>query len=97
VRRALAKRIDKLEDAGKPVVRAPHVLHIRHGETTADARARFSAAYPDLPRGHRLLIVPNRVRTVEDEADFARRFKVQQEALVAEARSSRPTCLPSKL
>jgi len=58
------------------------------GETTAEAVARFRAKFPGA-RGH-LLVVPERVRTAEDEAAFAVEFKEQQKRSLAAARSSRP-------
>jgi hypothetical protein len=85
--RALSNRIGKLEAIGKPIVRVPHVLHVRRGETSDEARARFTRTYPDIPRGHRLLIVPERDRGAEADADFEIRFKEQQTKLIAEARS----------
>jgi hypothetical protein len=63
---------------------------VRRDETIGDARARFAATYPDAKRGHSLLIVPERVRTPEDEAAFDVAFKLQQERSLAEARSMRP-------
>jgi len=90
MRRALARRIGKLEEASRPVVRVPCVLRVRRGETTIDALARFRATFPSALRGHSLLIVPERVRTPEDELAFAVEFKEQQECSLAAARSPRP-------
>ena len=87
--RALAKRLDKLEAIERPITRAPNVLQVHREETIADALARFAATHPDTPRGHRLLIVPCRDRTAEEDADFAVRFKVQQRQLIADAQSRR--------
>jgi hypothetical protein len=84
---SLSRRIGKLETARKPIVSVPHVIHVRRGETSDEARARFAAAHPDMPRGHCVLIVPCRDSTPEDNADFAIRFKAQQLQLVADARS----------
>lgn len=88
--RTLANRLSKLEAATKPTPRrVPHVLEIRHGETLADAEGRFICRYGPIPRGHRFLGVPPRDRTDEEHADFDVKFKAQQLALVAEARSAR--------
>ena len=87
MRQSLANRLDKLEAAGRPVVRVPSVLHVGRDETSAEARARFAAAFPDVPRGHRLLIVPCRDQTAEDDADFEARFQAQQDASIANAKS----------
>jgi hypothetical protein len=89
MRSALARRLGKLEEARKPVVRVPCVLHVRRDETTAEALARFATAFPRA-RGHSLLIVPERIRTPEDEAAFDVAFKEQQERSLATARSQRP-------
>lgn len=86
MRRLLSNRIEKLEAIGKPVIRVPDVLHVRRDETTADALARFEALYR-LVRGHRLLIVPARDRTFEDEADFDVKFRAHQLKLIADAKS----------
>jgi hypothetical protein len=88
MRSTLARRIGKLEEARKPIVRAPCVVRVGRGETTAEALARFRAKFPGA-RGH-LLVVPERVRTPEDEAAFAVEFKRQQERSLAEAKSRRP-------
>jgi hypothetical protein len=90
MRRSLARRIGKLEEASKPIVRIPCVLRVRRGESTVEALARFRAAFPTARRGHSLLVVPERVRTPEDEAAFAMEFKEQQERSLAAARSPRP-------
>ena len=90
MRRGLVRRIGKLEEASKPIVRIPCVLHVRRDETTADALARFRAAFPGARRGHSLLVVPERVRTPEDSAAFDVEFKEQQERSLAAARSPRP-------
>jgi hypothetical protein len=87
--RMLGKRLEKLEAIGKPVVRVPCVLHVRRDETTAEARARFAAKYPDAPRGHRLLVVPGRDRSAADNAQFEVGFRAQQTTLIANAKSER--------
>ena len=90
MRRGLARRLGKLEEASKPIVRVPCVWRVRRGETTADALARFRSDFPSARRGHSLLVVPERVRTPEDEAAFDVAFKEQQERSLATARSQRP-------
>ena len=88
--RSLANRLSKLEAASKPSPRRiPHVLEIRRGETFADAECRFIERHGPIPCGHVFLGVPPRDRTDEDHADFDVKFKAQQLALVAEARSAR--------
>jgi hypothetical protein len=86
---SLSRRIVKLETARKPIVRVPHVIHVRRGETTDEARDRFAAAHPAMPRGHAVLIVPARDRTAADDADFDTRFHAQQTTLIANAKSER--------
>lgn len=86
MRRLLSNRIDKLEAIGKPIVRIPDVLHVGRHETTAEALARFEELYR-MVRGHRLLVVPERDRTAEDEADFNAKFFAQQSKLIADAKS----------
>jgi hypothetical protein len=84
---SLSRRIGKLEAARKPIVRVPHVIRVSRCETTDEARAGFAKSHPDIPCGHRVLIVPCRDRTPEDDADFATKFKEQQSKLIAIARS----------
>jgi len=86
MRRRLSNRIDKLEAVGKPVVRVPDVLHVARGETVAEAMSRFAALY-GVPRGHRLLVVPARDRSAEDETDFDAKFHAHQTKLIADAKS----------
>jgi len=86
MRRALAARVWKLEETRKPVVRAPCVVRVRRDETISEAVTRFRAQFP-AARGHSLLVVPERVCTSEEEADFAVRFKAQQCQLIADARN----------
>jgi hypothetical protein len=62
---------------------------VQRNESTAEALARFRAKFPGA-RGQ-LLVVPERVRTPEDEAEFAIAFKLQQERSLADARSLRPS------
>ena len=88
--RGLAKRVGRAEGRDKPPVAIPNVLHVRRGETIDEALARFGATYPNPPRQHRLLVVPERDRTDEDNADFERRFKAQQLKSQADARSANP-------
>jgi hypothetical protein len=90
MRRALVRRIGKLEEASKPIARIPCVLRVKRDETTAEALARFRTEFPGARRGHSLLVVPERVGTPEDEAAFAVAFKEQQERSLAAARSPRP-------
>lgn len=85
-----ARRIAKLETIAAPPPPIPNVLHVRRTETTEDAKRRFVEAYPDMPRRHALLIVPERDVTAEDDADFERRFKAQQRKSQADARSANP-------
>jgi hypothetical protein len=65
----------------------PNVLHVERGETIADAARRFDAAYPNRPSHHRLIVVPARDRTPEDEAYFNAKFFAQQTKLIADAKS----------
>jgi hypothetical protein len=88
--RNLAKRVTRAEDREAPPSPVPHVLRVHRTETTDDAKRRFVEAYPNAPRGHALLIVPERDVTAEDDADFERRFKTQQRRLQANARSANP-------
>lgn len=87
---ALARRIAKLEPriVRQPV---PHVCIVPNGGTAADAIATFKHHHrAKLKPYHALIIVPDRVTTPEQEADFKARFHEHQKRLVAEARSSRP-------
>lgn len=88
--RALAKRLAKLETASEPKAPpVPNVLHVEPGETIAEAARRFDAQYPKRLKQHRLLVVPRRDQTAEDDADFAVRFEAQQRRSLAEAQSVR--------
>jgi hypothetical protein len=87
---SLARRIAKLEPRAipKPV---PHVAIVPHGSTAADAIAAFKRRHAaKLKPYHALIIVPDRIGTAEQEADFKARFLAHQTRIVAEARSSRP-------
>ena len=85
-----ARRIAKLETIAAPPPMIPNVLRVRRTETIDGAIGRFAAAYPNPPRRHCLLIVPERDVTAEDDADFERRFKAQQLKSQADARSAKP-------
>jgi hypothetical protein len=83
-------RIAKLETIAAPPPPIPNVLRVRRSETTADAIRRFTATYPNPPRRHCLLIVPERDTTAEDDADFEAKFAAQQLKSQADARSAKP-------
>lgn len=85
-----ARRLAKLENAVAPPPIVPNVLRVHRTETTADAIRRFSATYPNPPRRHCVLIVPERDATDEDDTDFERRFAAQQLKSQADARSAKP-------
>ena len=87
---SLARRLSKLETASKPPPIVPNVLRVGRSETTADAIRRFTASYPNPPRRHCLLIVPERDLTAEDDADFEAKFAGQQLKSQADARSAQP-------
>jgi hypothetical protein len=87
---SLARRIAKLEPRIIPQP-VPHVVMVPHGDTAAAAVAAFKQRHAaKLKPYHALIIVPDRVTTPEQEADFKARFHEHQKRLVAEARSSRP-------
>ncbi len=88
--RSLAKRVTRAEDRSAPPPPIPNVVHVRRSETTADAIRRFTVTYPNPPRRHCLLIVPERDVTAEDDADFEAKFAAQQLKSQADARSAKP-------
>ena len=88
--RGLAKRVGRAEGRDNPPATIPNVLHVEPGETIDAALRRFANRYPNAPRQHRLLVVPQRVQTAEDQAAFAERFKAQQDRSLAAARSAKP-------
>ena len=88
--RSLAKRVTRAEDRSAPPPMIPNVLRVHRTETTADAIRRFTATYPNPPRRHCLLIVPERDTTAEDDADFEAKFAAQQLKAQADARSAKP-------
>lgn len=88
--RNLAKRVTRAEDRSAPPPAIPNVVHVRRSETTADAIRRFTVTYPNPPRRHCLLIVPERDVTAEDDADFEAKFAAQQLKSQADARSAKP-------
>lgn len=90
MRAALAKRLDALEPR-EPSVAVPNVVTVAHGETAAEALARFGRDYAGrIPKHHRVIVLPARVDSPEAEATFAARFYAHQTKLVASAKSARP-------
>lgn len=87
---SLARRIAKLETIAAPPPTIPNVLRVHRTETTDEAMCRFVETYPNPPRRHCLLIVPERDVTDEDHTDFEQRFKAQQLKSQADARSANP-------
>lgn len=81
MRAALARRIAAVEARCAPVARrlAP-IVRVEPGEAVADALMRYTGGQ----RGQAVLVVPHLMR---DRADFAIRFKAQQVALIADAKS----------
>lgn len=89
MRSALARRIAKLEPRVIPQP-VPHVCMVPHGESAAVAIDAFKHRHrAKLKPYHALIVVPDRVTTPEQEAEFKARFHAHQTRLVAEARSSR--------
>jgi len=89
---AARRRVDRLHAVKSPPPPVPHVVTVdtMAGETTADAKAKFAAKFAGrFRRGHRVLVLPRRVRD-EDREAFEQGFHEQQTRLVAEARASRP-------
>ncbi len=87
---SLARRIAKLEPRIIPQP-VPHVCIVPNGGTAAEAIDAFKRRHAaKLKPNHALIIVPDRVTTPEQEAEFKARFHEHQKRLVAEARSSRP-------
>jgi len=90
MRAALAKRLDALEPR-ESAIYVPNVIAVAHDETAADALVRFRRDYAGrIPSNHRVIVLPARVTTPEDELDFARRFLVQQTQLVASSKTLPP-------
>lgn len=87
---SLARRIAKLEPRIIPQP-VPHVCIVPNGSTASEAIGEFKRRHAaKLKPYHALIIVPDRVTTPEQEAEFKARFHEHQKRLVAEARSSRP-------
>lgn len=85
--RALANRLSKLETIASPPPPVPHVVKVQHGETKAEAMARFNALFAGRRR-HGLLVVPARV-TEQNRDQWKAGFKARSIRLVEEARSKR--------
>lgn len=87
---ALARRIAKLEPRIIPQP-VPHVCVVPNGGTASEAIGEFKRRHAaKLKPYHALIVVPDRVTTPEQEADFKARFQAHQARIVAEARSARP-------
>lgn len=86
---SLARRIAKLEPRIVPLP-VPHVCIVPPGGTAAEAIGAFKHRHrAKLKPYHALIVVPDRITTPEQEADFKARFHAHQTRLVAEARSPR--------
>ena len=88
---AARRRVDRIHSVKSPPLPVPHVVIVdtMAGETTANAKAKFAATFAGrFRRGHRLLVLPRRIRDEDTEA-FERDFHAQQTQLVADARDQR--------
>ena len=84
------RRIAALEAAKRAKAKraVPLVMRVPFGQTIAEARAAFDAAYDPKP-GHAVLCVPAKPVTEAEHALWAERFHARQMALVADARRER--------
>lgn len=90
MRAALTKRLAALEPRS-PFVAVPNVVTVAHDETAAEALERFGREYAGrIPKHHCVIVLPARIDSPEAEADFATRFYISQNALIADAKSARP-------
>jgi hypothetical protein len=86
---SLANRIAKLEPRAIPHL-IPHICIVPYGSSAVEAIAAFRQLHGrNLRACHALIIVPERITTPEQQAEFASCFRARQNRLVTEARSSR--------
>ena len=74
----LAARLRRLEPNAPKLPQPPNVLEVRHGETEAEAFARFRTRWPNVRAGHRFMVMPATMTPAD--------FRIRSEARTAERR-----------